>query len=45
MNKKKLVIIAGICILIYLILSIGIKFDETGFHSILKYGDEFINII
>lgn len=44
MNNKKLIIGLIIAILIFVILSIGIKFDKTGFHGIIKLGDEFINL-
>lgn len=44
MNKKKLVIGIIIFVLIYAILGAGIKIDETGFHGVVHWGDEFINI-
>lgn len=44
MNKKKLVIGIIIFVLIYAILSMGIKKDKTGFHGVVHWGDEFINI-
>ncbi|MCU9813607.1 MULTISPECIES: hypothetical protein [Paraclostridium] len=44
MNKKKLVIGIIIFVLIYAILGIGIKIDKTGFHGVVHWGDELINI-
>ena len=44
MNKKKLVICIIIFVLIYAILSIGIKIDKNGFHGVIHWGEEFINI-
>ncbi|CEN78949.1 hypothetical protein [Paraclostridium sordellii] len=43
MNKKAIIGII-IAIIFFLILSIGIKLDETGFHGVMKVGEEFINL-
>lgn len=44
MNKKKLVIGIIIFVLIYAILGAGIKIDKNGFHGVIHWGEEFINI-
>lgn len=43
MNKKAIIGII-IAIIFFIILSIGIKLDETGFHGVMKVGEEFIKL-
>ncbi|CEQ09845.1 Uncharacterised protein [[Clostridium] sordellii] len=43
MNKKAIIGII-IAIIFFIILSIGIKLDETGLHGVMKVGEEFIKL-
>ena len=44
MNKKKLIIGLMAAVVIYPIFALGLKLDETGFHGLIRYGDNFINL-